>query len=149
MAGAKFSRGAGRPTSYWREECKPKIFKDTFEDFKGIFRSKTGINWDDRCDGLSSKPQKFTYLPPTLGRPVGLLPDGKMPAGFHKGNEPDGEDSEMTDTSDGLIYDTDSEAEEEDSDITATSSPNRSLYVRAPMSPISISSDSGSGSGSE
>lgn len=140
MVGAKLSRGPGRPISYWRDECHPKIFKDAFNDFKGFFFKKTGINWDDRCDGLPHDPSNFFYIAPTLGRPVGLLPVGKSPPAFPKDDEPKSDDTEMAVIPEGLIYDTDSEVEEDSS--TTTDSPDPSAVLRS-RTPISISSDSG------
>ena len=73
MAGAKLT-SQGRPASFWRTECRPKIFQDAFHDFMGWFKHVTGIDWDNRLDNLPPDPNKFRYIPPEPGRPVGSLP---------------------------------------------------------------------------
>jgi hypothetical protein len=105
MAGAKLT-SPGRHASCWRTECHPKTFWAAFRDFTGWFRNVTGIEWDDRLDGVPQDPERFRYTPPTLGRPVGALPFGKKP--------PSWEDVDAkSDGDEGLVYDTDSEVEDE------------------------------------
>src|SRR3978361_464293 len=104
MCGAKLHR-TRRPLTYYREECHAKIFCEAFQNFKHFFKSKTGIHWDQRLDGLPADPEKFKYNAPTEGRPVGLLPFEWEP--------PKREENEMTnDSDDGLVYDTDSEGKD-------------------------------------
>ncbi|KAF7888068.1 uncharacterized protein EAF02_002609 [Botrytis sinoallii] len=75
MAGAKLTTAYQSP-SYLREDCRPKIFADAFLDFKNIFKSKTGIEWDDRYEPLleNHPGDLFRFQRPTLGRPMGMLP---------------------------------------------------------------------------
>ncbi|KAM0139622.1 hypothetical protein ACHAO1_002996 [Botrytis cinerea] len=74
MAGAKLTTAYQSP-SYLREDCRPKIFLAAFSDFKTIFKSKTGIEWDDRYEPLPENHPKdlFRFQRPTLGRPMGQL----------------------------------------------------------------------------
>jgi hypothetical protein len=76
MAGAKLT-SPGRPASYWRTECHAKIFRDAYYDFMAFFKKITGIDWDNRLDNIPYDPNKFKYMPPVLGRPVGSLPHEK------------------------------------------------------------------------
>ncbi|TGO84184.1 hypothetical protein BPOR_0538g00050 [Botrytis porri] len=75
MAGAKLTTTYQIP-SYLREDCRPKVFADAFLDFKNIFKSKTGIEWDDRYEPLPENHPKdlFQFQRPTLSRPMGMLP---------------------------------------------------------------------------
>jgi hypothetical protein len=116
MVGAKLT-SPGRPASYWRTECHPKLFNAAFRDFQNFFYRTTGIAWDDRCDGLPHDENKFKYHAPMLGRPVGALPEGRKPPEFPEDEVVEGEDEggdvEMTDVvEEGLVYDTDSEVED-------------------------------------
>lgn len=74
MFGAKYNRGSCKP-SYYRDECRPKIFYDAFRNFKTFFLKKTGVEWDMRLENTKN-PGLFVYTPPVLGRPVGELPSG-------------------------------------------------------------------------
>ncbi len=47
-----------------------------FEEFKSIFEEKTGVKWDQRLDKLKQDNGKYVYMPPTGGKPVGVLPFG-------------------------------------------------------------------------
>ncbi|KAG4035166.1 hypothetical protein MFRU_002g05100 [Monilinia fructicola] len=80
MAGAKLTTAYQSP-SYIRDECHPKTFEEAFKDFKQIFKSKTGIEWDDRYEPLpQNHPESmFRYQRPTLGRPMGMLPFWRKP----------------------------------------------------------------------
>lgn len=50
-------------------------FAEVFAKFKAFFFSKTGIPWDKRCDKLQPPSEdKFVYIPPKDGKPVGQLP---------------------------------------------------------------------------
>ena len=40
----------------------------------GWFKHVTGIDWDNRLDNLPPGPNKFRYIPPEAGHPVGSLP---------------------------------------------------------------------------
>jgi hypothetical protein len=100
MAGAKLTSPGRRP-SYWRTECHPKTFFEAYSDFTGWFKNITGIEWDDRLDGLLQDPEKFRYNTPKLGRPVGALPPGKNPPSW-RDNEVKSEE----------VHDTGSEAED-------------------------------------
>jgi hypothetical protein len=76
MCGAKFTR-RGIPTNFWREECHPMHFAEAFRHFQKFFHDRTGINWDDRLEGIKLEdPIYFRYTPPNLGRAVGVLPYG-------------------------------------------------------------------------
>lgn len=106
MAGAKLT-SPGRQAAFWRTECHPKPFWEAYRDFSGWFKNVTGIDWDDRVDTQTYAPDKFRYITPRLGRPVGALPPGKK-APSCDGRD-DNEDA-------GLIYDTDSEVGDESVD---------------------------------
>ncbi|TAQ84637.1 hypothetical protein B7494_g7041 [Chlorociboria aeruginascens] len=80
MFGAKLS-SKGKPTAYHRTECRPKLFSAAFKDFRDFFKGRTGIDWDQRLDGLKEKENGFKYTPPGRGRPVGSLPLGWTPPG--------------------------------------------------------------------
>jgi hypothetical protein len=103
MAGAKLT-SPGRHASYWRSECHPKTFWEAYYDFTGWFKNVTGVEWDDRLDGISQDIEKFRYIAPKLGRPVGALPPGKTPPSWH-------DNDAKLEGDEGLVYDTDSEAE--------------------------------------
>ena len=110
MAGAKLT-SPGRKPSFWRTECHPKRFWEAYGDFVGWFKNVTGREWDDRLDSAPHDPKKFRYAAPTLGRPVGALPPGKLPPGWG-----DDEDNGKGEGDGGLVYDTDSEVEDEGED---------------------------------
>ncbi|RDL41230.1 uncharacterized protein BP5553_01209 [Venustampulla echinocandica] len=74
MFGAKYNRSSCK-TSYYRDECRPKIFYDAFRDFKTFFTKKTGVEWDMRLEKIKN-PGLFIYTPPALGLPVGEFPSG-------------------------------------------------------------------------
>lgn len=97
MTGAKLSRQY-RPTSYYRDVCRPKTFPEAFTDFKHFFHDKTQIQWDERLEGIK-KDGAFVYTPPILGRPVGDVPVGYV--------RPEYRDDEV-------VYDTDSEVGDDD-----------------------------------
>jgi hypothetical protein len=78
------------------------MFREAFHDFKWWFKNITGIEWDNRLDGLPTPKDKFKYNVPKLGRPVGFLPAGKKAPTWD-------EDSESED----LVYDSSSEFEDE------------------------------------
>ncbi|KAH8820038.1 hypothetical protein F5884DRAFT_643417, partial [Xylogone sp. PMI_703] len=77
MAGAKFNKGRA-PTVFYRDlMCKPKTFDDAFQDFKRLFKNKTGVPWDQRLEKREGrKDTEFAYEVPKLGRPIGELPEG-------------------------------------------------------------------------
>jgi hypothetical protein len=108
MTGAKLSR-SHRPVTYYREYCHPMDFRHAFNWFCYFFAKKTGIDWDQRLEGIKMPDNFFVYTPPVLGRPVGALPDGyKRPESRIKEVEEDEEKE--------VVYDTDSEAEYSDSE---------------------------------
>jgi hypothetical protein len=135
MAGAKLT-SPGRHASFWREECHPKTFWEAYFDFTRWFKNITGIQWDDRLDGLPEDEDKFRYNAPQLHRPVGALPPGKNPPAWQ-------DKVDKSDEDEGLVYDTDSEAEDEDDS-------NRTLqkWGKRHDSVISMSSNSSSDSDS-
>jgi len=116
MCGAKYTT-RGRPALYLTDNCHPKDFAAAYKDFKTLFEIKTGIPWDNRCDGLPQDPTKFKYDMPMLGRPVGWLPPGKSAPTWvmneSSSEESGGGSSGSDDTSEGLVYESDSEVEEE------------------------------------
>ncbi|KAI4866874.1 hypothetical protein F4820DRAFT_468481 [Hypoxylon rubiginosum] len=64
-----------RPIIY-RPHDSPSLLKPALDDFKGFFRKKTGIDWDERIAKQGTTPaDKFQYQPPTGGKPVGLVSD--------------------------------------------------------------------------
>ncbi|RAL61822.1 hypothetical protein DID88_002885 [Monilinia fructigena] len=66
---------------YRKKTVQAKTFEEAFRDFKQIFKSKTGIEWDDRYELLpKNHPESmFRYQRPTLGRPMGMLPFWRKP----------------------------------------------------------------------
>ena len=146
MSGAKYSRGPGHKVTFWRDECRAKVFKDAFADFKKFFHEKTAWHWDKRCDGLPYDPTNFRYELPPFSRPIGALPHGKKAPGFSEDKDAIGMDTEIASATETVVSDSDSGVEDSDSN-TATSSEYRSFAVRdpgGPTSPLSISSGSGS-----
>jgi hypothetical protein len=147
MVGAKLT-SPGKAASYWRTECRPKHFHEAFRDFENFFYNRTGIAWDDRCDGLPHDESKFKYHAPLLGRPVGRLPYGKTPPEFPKEDEAvEGEngDVEMPDAmEEGLIYDTDSEVEDKYEAGSSIARSKRSSNSSRTVISISISSSGSS-----
>lgn len=106
MCGAKLSRQY-RPTSFYRDVCRPKTFPEAFHDFKHFFQDKTQISWDDRLEGIR-KNGTFVYTPPVLGRPVGDVKSGYIrPEWRYKEAE--------------VEYDTDSEVGDDDEDASENS----------------------------
>lgn len=101
MTGAKLSRQY-RPTSFYRDVCRPKVFHEAFRDFKHFFQDKTQIAWDERLEGIK-KDGAFVYTPPILGRPVGVVPSGYVRPEWRQQQED-------------VEYDTDSEVEDDDDD---------------------------------
>jgi hypothetical protein len=75
MFGAKYRTTAHRDTSYFRDWCVPKMLDEAFNDFKAFFRSKAGYEWDFRLKNIKIN-NKFVYIPPAEGRPVGFVPLG-------------------------------------------------------------------------
>ncbi|KAH6673136.1 hypothetical protein B0J14DRAFT_667985, partial [Halenospora varia] len=111
MTGAKFSR-SHRPLAYYRDTCIPKDFPSAFADFKHFFQLKTGIEWDARLEPVNTKaPEPFTYKPPVLGRPVGVLPWGYVRPEMCEGEKVVEEGKRVGED---VVYDTDSEVDEEE-----------------------------------
>ena len=86
-------------------------FDKAFAGFRDFFRKKTGVNWDERYDGVVVEDEtKFRYLPPKEGNPRGMLPPEWM-----KPKKVD-EDSEETEDSSEEETEDSSEGETEESD---------------------------------
>jgi len=123
MAGAKYKKGK-RIAIYYRDTCMPKEFFKAFGDFKWLFRKKTGIEWDKRCDGLKGGAADFVYSPPIGGRPVGVLPRGwkepepEVHTDTDSGEGTDPEKRRLNQDDDPeLCYDSDSSTLDDDSDV--------------------------------
>jgi hypothetical protein len=125
-------------TSLFSKECRPMHFADAFSHFKAWFFDKTGIAWDDRLDGLpsistsiptlnrtpTSNPtsisDRFRYMPPSAGRPVGVLPPEKEEeyrARLRrelKASAGDAESDASVDSGVALVWDSDSEVDEDE-----------------------------------
>lgn len=77
--GAKYNRGREK-ASFYREGCVIETYFDkAFLEFRNFFKNKTGIEWDQRCDGIiDDDATKFRYTLPEDGKPLGVLPPGYM-----------------------------------------------------------------------
>lgn len=93
-----------------RDQHGDKLFLVAFNQFKKIFKRKTGIDWDKRLDKLPTPEDHYVYTPPTGGKPVGALPEGWMPPPFLKSEQhADGtaDNNEPPNGENGVIYDPD------------------------------------------
>ncbi|ELQ41869.1 hypothetical protein OOU_Y34scaffold00247g3 [Pyricularia oryzae Y34] len=62
---AKFIKKKRSPPNYHRPSATQGLFPREFDLLKAFFRSKTGVEWEDRLrDYLVPKDAKFTYTPP-------------------------------------------------------------------------------------
>lgn len=75
MVGARFNR-PGHATLFIKEFMVPATFDIAFKQFRKFFKIKTGIDWDQRLDGLKSNEEAFVYVPPPKGEPRGVMPIG-------------------------------------------------------------------------
>lgn len=99
-------------------------FREAFFHFENFFRKKTGIDWDNRLEGIKMSDEYFVYTPPILGRPVGYVYPGYQRPELRVREMTEGESGESALESesaeegegDGVVYDTDSEAEYDDSE---------------------------------
>lgn len=74
MLGARFNR-PGHATRFIKEFMVPTTFDVAFKQFKHFFKTKTGIEWDQRLDGVKSeKEDAFVYMPPSKDEPRGVMP---------------------------------------------------------------------------
>ena len=73
---AKKYKRAGLPAVLYHDKDVGKGLQKAFEEFKSIFEDKTGIKWDQRLGKLKQDKQNYVYMPPTGGKPVGVLPFG-------------------------------------------------------------------------
>ncbi|KAI0526529.1 hypothetical protein F5B22DRAFT_586323 [Xylaria bambusicola] len=63
-----------RETSRGRFPESPVDFNTAFRKFKGFFKKKTNIGWDDRINKVgTTSPESFQYQPPSGGKPVGII----------------------------------------------------------------------------
>jgi hypothetical protein len=153
MTGCILSR-SHRQTTYYREHCHPMPFAEAFFYFKDFFRKKTGIEWDNRLEGIKMPEDYFVYTPPILGRPVGFVCDGYVRPELRVKQSIEGDSSEEVHSGEGesgsekeaeVVYDTDSEVEDEDSEeggTTALTITTDSGNESEGRSVISISSES-------
>jgi hypothetical protein len=153
MTGCILSR-SHRQTTYYREHCHPMPFAEAFFYFKDFFRKKTGIEWDNRLEGIKMPEHYFVYTPPILGRPVGFVCDGYVRPELRVKQSIEGDSSEEVHSGEGesgsereaeVVYDTDSEVEDEDSEeggTTALTITTDSGNESEGRSVISISSES-------
>ena len=75
MVGARFNR-PGHATLFIKEYMIPATFDVAFKQFKKFFRIKTGIEWDQRLDGMEPNEDAFVYVPPSKSEPRGVMPMG-------------------------------------------------------------------------
>ncbi|KAK5629646.1 hypothetical protein RRF57_005361 [Xylaria bambusicola] len=69
-----------RETSKGRFPESPVDFDTAFRKFKGFFKKKTNIGWDDRIDKVGTTgPESFQYQPPCGGKPVGIIKKRPLP----------------------------------------------------------------------
>jgi hypothetical protein len=151
MTGAMLSR-SHRAVTYYREHCYAMPFSQAFYYFKHFFRQKTGINWDQRLEGIKMSDEYFVYTPPILGRPVGFVCAGYVRPELRVRELTEGESEETGDEGDSeregeVVYDTDSEVGDEDSEedgrtITISSRSTGSREASEERSVMTISSDS-------
>lgn len=73
---AKKYKRADMPAALYHDKDVGKGLQKALEEFKSIFEDKTGIKWDQRLDKLKQDEQQYVYMPPTGGKPVGVLPFG-------------------------------------------------------------------------
>jgi hypothetical protein len=73
---AKKHKRADLSAVLYHDKDVGKGFQKAFEEFRSIFEDKTGIKWDQRLDKLKQDKQQYVYMPPTDGKPVGVLPFG-------------------------------------------------------------------------
>ncbi|KAI0142804.1 hypothetical protein GGR57DRAFT_375342 [Xylariaceae sp. FL1272] len=66
-----YNKAHAKPNK-WRATEAPTSFEKSFLGFKKFFKSKTGIEWDERL-AKTEGSGKFKYSPPTKGKPVGLV----------------------------------------------------------------------------
>jgi hypothetical protein len=89
-------------------------FAEAFRNFKKFFRARTGIDWDDRLEGIRLEDlMYFRYIPPILGRPCGATPWGYV--------RPELRVQEDAEKEVDVVYDTDSEVGDSDDEGTANS----------------------------
>lgn len=96
--GARLNDGK-KKAAFHRDGCLIQMhFDKAFEGFRDFYRKKTGVNWDERCDGIVIDDEtKFRYSPPDDGKPVGMLPPGWMKAKEVDEDEESDESSESSD----------------------------------------------------
>jgi hypothetical protein len=89
-------------------------FPDAFRNFQKFFRARTGIDWDERLEGIKLEdPMYFRYIPPVLGRPCGAVKWGYVRPELRV---PDDAEKDAD-----VVYDTDSEVGDSDDEGTAGS----------------------------
>ncbi|KAK4216698.1 hypothetical protein QBC37DRAFT_84564 [Rhypophila decipiens] len=77
---AKYYKNKGNTYAHvYRPSFTSGLFQREFDHFKHFFKTKTGIDWDDRLikEGMAPADKKFFhYTSPTGGKPVGWVPPG-------------------------------------------------------------------------
>jgi hypothetical protein len=71
---AKKYKRADLPAVLYHDKDVGNGLQRAFEEFKSIFEDKTGIKWDQRFNKLKQDKEQYVYMPPTGGKPVGVLP---------------------------------------------------------------------------
>ena len=93
-----------------RDQHGDKLFDVAFKQFKRAFQRKTGIDWDKRLDRLPTPEGHYVYTPPTGGKPVGALPEGRTPPpvlGLEKYTDDTTDNKGLLNEEDIVIYDPD------------------------------------------
>jgi hypothetical protein len=123
------------------------VFSQAFHCFKVFFHKKTGIEWDQRLEGIKMPEDDFVYTPPALGRPVGNIPTGYVRPELREDQKERGEERSGESEDEEVVYDTDSEVEDSDSEEDTNTIPTRFTVSRA-ASEFGFSGSEGAGSGS-
>jgi hypothetical protein len=90
------------------------LFSQAFDIFRAFFQEKTGVPWDMRLEKRSKVSEElFTYTPPILGRPIGIVPWGYIRPELREPEESDSPKS-ASEVEEAVEYDTDSEVDEDE-----------------------------------
>jgi len=128
-------------------------FDQAFHHFKYFFHDKTGIEWDQRLEGIKMPDHCFVYTPPALGRPVGAVPKGYVRPELREVDKEGGDEGSGKEGGEGdVVYDTDSEVDDPESEEDSNTIPTGSTGSRAPSSEFNsfhFVGSGGEGSGSQ
>jgi hypothetical protein len=123
------------------------LFSQAFDIFRAFFQEKTGVPWDFRLEKRSKISEElFTYTPPVLGRPIGIVPWGYIRPELREFDESDSPKSATDAEEEAVEYDTDSEVDEDEEQGNESSSTEGQgseneweMVVRPPIDPVASS----------